>query len=148
MFFFRWSMASECFRVTNFTITRSAVLVEFLPRGSLWQPSISIGDILISEPLQIFTTFSSRYWSGIWFKIPDTSTLLRRPYCSFFGNCFSRLTILFSTTLFKFFTIDSSLVSLALVLKRLLTLSERFAISLHRFWIWLSATTLPFFFSI
>ena len=115
MFFFRWSMASECFRLTNFTITRSAVLVEFLPRGSLWQPSISIGDILISETLQMFTIFSSRSWSGIWFEIPDISKLLRRRYYSFFDSCFSRLTILFSKTFFTFFTIGSSLVSLSLV---------------------------------
>ena len=65
MSFFRWSMAWEFFRLTNFTITCFVVLVEFLPRGSLWQPPISIGDILISKSLQMFTTFSSRSWSGI-----------------------------------------------------------------------------------
>ena len=95
--FFYWSMASEFFQLTNLTITRFVVLVVFLPRGSLWQPSIFIRDILVSES--------------------------------------------FSSILLTFFTTVNSLVSLLLVVTRLLTLSERFAISVHRFWIWLSATT-------
>ena len=70
---------------------------------------------MTAEPLQILTIFSSRSWCGIWFEIPDISTLLRRRYYSFFDSCFSRLTILFSKTLFTFFTIGSSLVSLSLV---------------------------------
>ena len=135
MSFFRWNMASECFRLTNFTITRFTVLAEFVSRGSLWKPSIYIGDILISESLQIFVIFFSRYWSGIWFEIRDILTLLWRLYCSFFDSCFSRLTILFFKILFTFSTTVSSLVNLSLVLTRLLIFSERFAISLHRFWI-------------
>ena len=95
--FFYWNMASEFFQLTNLTITRFVVLVVFLPRGSLWQPSIFKRDILISES--------------------------------------------FSSILLTFFTTVNSLVSLLLVVTRLLTLSERFAISVHRFWIWLSATT-------
>ena len=140
-------MAPECFWLTNFTIPCFNVLVEFLQRGSLWQPSISIGDILISQSWQIFT-FSSRSWSGIWFEIPDISTLLRRPYCLFFDNCFSRLTILFSKTFFLFFYNRQFTGESFIGTHKTLNIIREIRNLLHGFWIWLLATTLPFIFSI
>ena len=53
--FFSWSIALEFFLFTNFTVT---VFVAFLPKGSLWQPSMYIKVISMSESLQIWITFS------------------------------------------------------------------------------------------
>ena len=107
----------------------------------LWQPLMSIRDILISKSFQIFLIFFSKSWFEIWFEIQDISTLLQRPYFSFLDSCFSKLTILFAKILSTFFTTVSSMVGLPLVFSRILKLSETFVISLHRFWIWLWATT-------
>ena len=52
--FFSWSIALEFFLFTNFTVT---VFVAFLSKGSLWQPSMYIKVISMSESLQIWITF-------------------------------------------------------------------------------------------
>ena len=141
---FCWSMASECFLLANLKIARLAVLAMLLPKGSLWQPSISICVILTSESSHILIIFSSKSWSGISFETPDISKLLHRPYCSFFDNYFSKLTVPFPKMLFTFITTISSLLNHLLVFTRFLTFSDRFEISLHTFWILLLGITFPF----
>ena len=61
--FLSWSVASECFLLTNVTITRLMVLVTFLPSCSLWQPSVSELFSSVPESLQILITASSGFWS-------------------------------------------------------------------------------------
>ena len=109
-----WSIASECFLFTNFTITCLVVLVAFLPSSSLWQPSMSKGLTLIPEPLQILTTVCSRFWSEILLEIPDILTLLHLLDCSDFNCYFLRFIILFWRFWLTYLTINNSLFNFLL----------------------------------
>ena len=131
MSFLCWSIASECFLLTNITITRLVVLVAFLPRDSVWQPSMSEVFMSIPESLQILITVSW-FWSEASFEIPDISTLLCLLYCSlclfycslcllycFDLDCFfSRFTILFWRFWLTFLTINNSLFNVSLAVTR------------------------------
>ena len=88
--FLSLNRASECFRLTNLTITLSSCPLLFLESGSLWQLSISFGSISTPESLQILITVFSRSSSGILFGISDISALFLRLYYSPFAWIFSR----------------------------------------------------------
>ena len=146
MNFLCWSIASECFLETNFTLTRLLVLVAFLPSGSLWKPSISKLFTWIPESLQISMTVSSRLWSETSLEFPFT--LLRLLYGSDLDCCFSRFKILFWKIWLTFLTIKTWLFNFLLAVTRRSTFSESLEIWLNKPWISLPTTTFSFKFSI
>ena len=82
--FFFLNRASECFRLTNLTITLLSCPLLFLESGSQWQPSIFFGSISTPESSQILVTVFSRSLSRMLFVMPDISTLFLWLYCFHF----------------------------------------------------------------
>ena len=144
MIFFNRSTSSECFLLTNLTITRLVPPALFLLSGNRWQPSISMCPISIPASLQISITLSSRLFRISW-GIPEISTLFLLLYCSTFAWLFSISVTPFWSKLLTFFTTINYFLFDSISFARFSDKRDTWS---QRFLMLLSTITFPFNFSI
>ena len=103
------SRASECFRLTNLTITFLSWPLLYLESGILWQPSISFGSISTPESLQYLPCSQDLYQ-----ECCSVCLIFQRCFCGYIAPPspdFFQDKLLRSSLRLTFFTIALSLWS-------------------------------------